>query len=181
MRESKLRAHALVLIDQIVDLKWCLSSYRRDCTSTETGMEVQPAHASGSSRGLPGPSTFPTKVLPSSQRSSPCATADKTPLCPDAVAAGAPYNRVLGNGTVYGKNFILAPPVPPAGIPQTQAIRKPLAQHKKGAPVRRSALFVYRRDSYGAALSAGGNQQQSHTPASAPFRSHRETGQSLHS
>jgi hypothetical protein len=61
----------------------------------------------------------PTKVLPSSQRSSPCATADKTPLCPDAVAAGAPYNRVLGNGTVYGKNFILAPTVPPAGIPQT--------------------------------------------------------------
>jgi subtilase family serine protease len=33
--------------------------------------------------------------------------------------AGAPYNRVLGNGTLYGKNFILAPTVPPAGIPQT--------------------------------------------------------------
>jgi len=29
------------------------------------------------------------------------------------------YNRVLGNGTLYGKDFILAPEVPSAGIPQT--------------------------------------------------------------
>ena len=29
------------------------------------------------------------------------------------------YNRVLGNGTVNGKNFLLAPSVPAAGIPQT--------------------------------------------------------------
>ena len=29
------------------------------------------------------------------------------------------YNRVLGNGTVNGKNFLLAPFVPAAGIPQT--------------------------------------------------------------
>jgi subtilase family serine protease len=29
------------------------------------------------------------------------------------------YNRVVGVGTVYGKNFILAPNVPVAGVPQT--------------------------------------------------------------
>jgi subtilase family serine protease len=29
------------------------------------------------------------------------------------------YNRVLGNGTLYGKDFMLAPDVPSAGIPQT--------------------------------------------------------------
>ncbi len=29
------------------------------------------------------------------------------------------YNRVLGNGTLYGKDFLLAPSVPSAGIPQT--------------------------------------------------------------
>ena len=29
------------------------------------------------------------------------------------------YNMVLGNGTLYGKDFILAPNVPSAGIPQT--------------------------------------------------------------
>lgn len=29
------------------------------------------------------------------------------------------YNRVLGNGTLYGKDFLLAPNVPSAGIPQT--------------------------------------------------------------
>jgi subtilase family serine protease len=29
------------------------------------------------------------------------------------------YNRVLGNGTLYGKDFLLAPEVPSAGIPQT--------------------------------------------------------------
>jgi kumamolisin len=29
------------------------------------------------------------------------------------------YNRVVGNGTLYGKNFILAPTVPVAGVPQT--------------------------------------------------------------
>ena len=29
------------------------------------------------------------------------------------------YNRVLGNGTVYGRAFILAPSLPPAGTPQT--------------------------------------------------------------
>ena len=29
------------------------------------------------------------------------------------------YNRVLGNGTLYGKDFLLAPDVPSAGIPQT--------------------------------------------------------------
>jgi subtilase family serine protease len=29
------------------------------------------------------------------------------------------YNRVLGNGTLYGKDFILTPEVPSAGIPQT--------------------------------------------------------------
>jgi subtilase family serine protease len=29
------------------------------------------------------------------------------------------YNRVVGVGTVYGKNFILAPTVPVAGVPQT--------------------------------------------------------------
>lgn len=29
------------------------------------------------------------------------------------------YNRVLGNGTVEGKNFLLAPQIPPAGLPQT--------------------------------------------------------------
>jgi subtilase family serine protease len=30
------------------------------------------------------------------------------------------YNRVLGNGTLYGKDFILAPDIPSAGIPQTR-------------------------------------------------------------
>ncbi|HSY37597.1 MAG TPA: S53 family serine peptidase [Acidobacteriaceae bacterium] len=30
------------------------------------------------------------------------------------------YNRVLGNGTLYGKDFLLAPNVPSAGIPQTK-------------------------------------------------------------
>ncbi len=29
------------------------------------------------------------------------------------------YNRVLGNGTIYAKDFLLAPSVPSAGIPQT--------------------------------------------------------------
>ena len=29
------------------------------------------------------------------------------------------YNRVLGNGTVDGRNFLLAPFIPAAGIPQT--------------------------------------------------------------
>jgi kumamolisin len=29
------------------------------------------------------------------------------------------YNLVLGNGTVYGRNFIFAPSTPPAGDPQT--------------------------------------------------------------
>jgi subtilase family serine protease len=29
------------------------------------------------------------------------------------------YNRVLGNGTLFGKDFLLAPEVPSAGIPQT--------------------------------------------------------------
>jgi len=29
------------------------------------------------------------------------------------------YNRVLGNGTLYGKDFLLAPEVPSAGVPQT--------------------------------------------------------------
>jgi len=29
------------------------------------------------------------------------------------------YNRVLGNGTLYGKDFLLAPSIPSAGIPQT--------------------------------------------------------------
>jgi len=29
------------------------------------------------------------------------------------------YNRVLGNGTLYGKDFLLAPDIPSAGIPQT--------------------------------------------------------------
>jgi subtilase family serine protease len=31
----------------------------------------------------------------------------------------AGYNQVLGNGTVFGKNFILAPNLPSAGIPRT--------------------------------------------------------------
>jgi hypothetical protein len=29
------------------------------------------------------------------------------------------YNMVLGNGTLFGKDFILAPNVPSAGVPQT--------------------------------------------------------------
>jgi subtilase family serine protease len=33
--------------------------------------------------------------------------------------AGAGYNKVLGNGTVYGRAFILAPGLPAAGMPQT--------------------------------------------------------------
>ncbi|HVJ08200.1 MAG TPA: S53 family serine peptidase [Acidisarcina sp.] len=32
---------------------------------------------------------------------------------------GPRYNMVLGNGTLYGKDFILAPNVPSAGVPQT--------------------------------------------------------------
>jgi kumamolisin len=34
-------------------------------------------------------------------------------------ANGKGYNRVIGNGTVNGKNFMLAPQTPAAGIPQT--------------------------------------------------------------
>ncbi|HEY1950072.1 MAG TPA: S53 family peptidase [Bryobacteraceae bacterium] len=33
--------------------------------------------------------------------------------------AGSGYNKVLGNGTVYGRAFILAPGLPAAGMPQT--------------------------------------------------------------
>ncbi len=36
-----------------------------------------------------------------------------------STATGTTYNRVLGNGTLDGKNFLLAPLVPSAGTPQT--------------------------------------------------------------
>jgi len=60
-------------------------------------------------------------------------------------AAGAPYNRVLGNGTVYGKNFILAADRPTGRHSlRPQAIRKTAcANIKKGAPVRGERPFLY--------------------------------------
>lgn len=36
-----------------------------------------------------------------------------------STATGTPYNRVLGNGTLRAKEFLLAPEVPSAGTPQT--------------------------------------------------------------